>query len=143
MKFFQPQIQLAREAVLDEPDAYFLHVITFCPRTCFRADGHETDGSELANGLYKVILYLCQDPSLPDYNYITPIVHTLALGSIDFPGGEGNIEVQVRGVVLEDDGSGMRGGAKPPATPTNTGGRGTVGTTGADSISKPIDPDSL
>ncbi len=140
MKFFHPQIQLARETVLDEPDAFYLHIVTFCPRTCFRADGYEVDDSELSGGKYKVQIKLRQDPALPDFGYITPVVHTIALGSIAFPGGEGEIEVQVQGAVMESGGSGTRGDTNPP---TKTGGTGTVGTTGADSTSKPIDPDSL
>ena len=148
MKFFHPQIQLARQTVLDEPDAFYLHIVTFCPRTCFRADGYTTPGfgpnhETQAQGLYKVVINLLQDPALPDFGYITPVVHTIALGSIAFPGGEGEIEVQVQGAVVESGGSGTRGDTNPPTTTTKTGGTGTVGTTGADSTSKPIDPDSL
>ncbi|MCB0577074.1 MAG: hypothetical protein KDC61_21120 [Saprospiraceae bacterium] len=152
MKFFHPQIQLARETVLNEseyePDVFYLHIVTFCPRTCFRADGYETPGfgpnnETQAEGLYKVVIKLIQDTTLPDYGYITPVVHTIALGSIDFPGGEGEIEVQVQGAVVENDGGGMRGDTNPPTTTTKTGGTGTVGTTGADSISRPIEEDSL
>lgn len=142
MKFFHPQIQLARETVLDEPDAFYLHIVTFCPRTCFRADGYSTDAGELSNGLYKVSINLLQDPALPDFNYITPVVHTIALGSIDFPGGEGEIEVLVLGAVLEEGGGSVRS-ANPPKSTTKTGGKGTVSTTSAEDKSRPIDPGRL
>lgn len=143
MKFFHPQIQLARETVFDEPDAFYLHIVTFCPRTCFRADGYSTEAGELANGLYKVSIKLLQDMALPDFGYITPVVHTIALGSIDFPGGEGEIEVQVLGAVLEEGSSSTRGATNPPKSTTKTGGKGTVSTTSAEDKSRPIDPNSL
>ena len=143
MKFFHPQIQLARETVLDEPDAYYLHIVTFCPRSCFRADGYSTDAGELADGLLKVSINLRQDPELPDFEYITPVVHTLALGSIDFPGGEGAIRIQVLGAVPTGGSPGASRDANPPATTTKTGGTGTVSTSDADDKSRPIDPDFL
>ena len=139
MKFFHPQIQLARESVFDQPDIYFLHVVTFCPRTSFRADGFAFDDSALADNLYKVIVKLRQDPALPDYEYITPVVHTLALGSIAFPDGEGDIQVQVQGVALPRD----SGGSRDVDPPTQTGGTGTVGTTTAEDKSRPIDSNAL
>ena len=138
MKFFQPIIQLAREPMLDEPDAYFLHVVTLCPHTSFRANGHEVDSGELSNGKYIVRVKLLQDPNLPDYPYITPVVHTLALGSIDFPGGEGVVEVTVVGDVLAMASPGTR-----DADPPKTGGTSSTGTTGSDTPTKPIDGNSL
>lgn len=141
MKFFHPQIQLVREKILDAPDAFYLHIVTFCPRTCFRANGHSTNTEKLANGLYKVSINLVQDITLPDFPYITPVVHTLALGSIAFPGGEGEIEVTVLGTVIEESTAGTRG--TDPKTKTKTGGPGTVSTTVYDEIARPIDPDRL
>lgn len=143
MKFFHPQIQLARETVLDQPDAFYLHIVTFCPRTCFRADGYTTDAGELADGLFKVSIQLLQDPALPDFAYITPVVHTIALGGIAFPGGEGAIQVQVLGAVTEGGTAGTRGATNPPTTTTKTGGTGTVSTSDADDKSRPIDPYAL
>lgn len=142
MKFFKPQVQLAREIVLDEPDHYYLHVVTFCPRSCFRADGHETDAGELADNKYKVRIKLRQDPGLPDLEYITPVVHTLTLGGISFPSGEGEIEVSVVGEVTAVATGGTRN-VDPAPTTTKTGGTTTVGTTGSDGKTKPIDSDSL
>lgn len=141
MKFFQPQIQLARETAMDTPDAFHLHIVTFCPRTRFRANGHSTNSSELANGLYKVSIQLIEDSALPNFNYITPVVHTISLGSIAFPGGEGEIEVTVLGTVTEESSAATRDG--DPVTKTKTGGTGTVSTTTSDDIARPIDPDRL
>ncbi|MFN0215054.1 MAG: hypothetical protein ACKVT2_12430 [Saprospiraceae bacterium] len=140
MKFFKPQVQLARQTILDEPDAYYLHVVTFCPRTSFRADGYSVSDADLAEGIFTVTVKLLQDPELPDFDYITPVVHTLALGGIAFPGGEGWIEVQVMGAV---PGGAAAGGRGEPATTTKTGGKGTVSTTDADNKSKPIRNDEL
>lgn len=141
MKFFHPQIQLVRELILDAPDVFFLHIVTFCPRTCFRANGHSTDAGQLANGLYKVSINLIQDTALPDFDYITPVVHTIALGSIAFPSGEGEIEVTVLGTVIEDSAASER--STDPKTKTKTGGAGTVSTISADKKTRPIDPDKL
>jgi hypothetical protein len=143
MKFYQPQIQLARETVLDSPDAFYLHIVTFCPRTAFRENGFETPGfgpnnETMAQGLYKVIIKIYEDTSLPDFDYITPIVHTIDLGNIAFPGGEGFIEVQLQGAVFPTSGTGARSGTNPTST-TKTGGAGTVSTTSADNKSRPID----
>lgn len=82
-----------------------------------------------------------QDTALPDFNYITPVVHTIALGSIAFPGGEGEIEVAVLGTVMEESAAGTRDGN--PTLKTKTGGQGTVSTVSADNKTRPIDPDQL
>ena len=142
MKFFHPQIQLARETVLDQPDAYYLHVVTFCPRTSFRANGYEIDESELPKCKYIVRVRLLQDNALPDFRYITPVVHTMALGSVAFPGGEGLFEVTVVGDVLGENYSAARSDDPPPNT-TKTGGTGTMGSTSADNETKPLLFDSL
>lgn len=144
MKFFHPQVQLACETHLDEPTAYYLHVVTFCPRTNFRADGFLINDSDLlTEGIYTVEVNLRQDPALPDFDYITPVVHTLALGSIPFPMGEGLIEVQVKGAVFDAPASGARANTKPPSTKTKTGGKGAVSTVDADNKSRPMGSDNL
>jgi hypothetical protein len=135
MKFFKPQVQLARETILDQPDLFYLHVVTFCPRTRFREDGHEIDLTELSQNRCKVLVNLQEDPNLPDFYYITPVAHTFPLTGVVFPAGEGEIEVQVIGAVLEMGGSEARGN---PTTKTKTGGSGTVSTTTADSNPRPI-----
>lgn len=95
MKFFQPLIQLVRETGQGLPDDYFLHIVTFSPNARFRADGYDTDDSNLqSDGLLKVNVYLKQDTGLPDFDFITPVVHTFELGNIAFPGGSGTIRAQ-------------------------------------------------
>lgn len=140
MKFFKPQVQLVREKSLDPPDAYSMHIVTFCDKTNYRADGYSVDDSELSTGLYRVTVNLVQDSNLPEFNYITPVVHTMDLGFIDFPDEEGWFEVQVLGAVIEPSSANR---ADPPTTTTKTGGTGTVSTSDADDKSRPIDPNSL
>lgn len=143
MKFFKPQIQLVREPVLDRPDAYSMHVVTFCNRTNYRADGFSVNDSDLNDGLYRVTVNLIQDPSLPDFQYITPVVHTFNLGSIAFPGGEGWFEVQVTGAVIEATPTAANRDGNPPTTTTKTGGTGTVSTSDADGLTRPVDANAL
>jgi hypothetical protein len=141
MRFFHPQIQLARESVPNKPDAFYLHVVTYCPRTCFRAFGHFVDDSELDKGKYKVKVRLLEDPEMPDLMYITPVAHTIPLGSIDFPGGEGEVDVEVIGQV--PDPSGVRTRSGGPAQKTKTGGQGTVSTVTADTKTRQSEWDEL
>lgn len=141
MKFFKPQIQLARERQLDAPSLYYVHVVTFCPRTSFRADGHTIDDEDLHSGLYRVTVNLLEDTTLPDMEYITPVVHTIDLGEIEFPDGEGWIEVGVAGVDVEEEERSARN--NNPTTTTKTGGKGTVSTTEAEDKTRPIMANSL
>ena len=72
--------------------------------------------------------------------YITPLVHTLDLGTIAFPGGEGEIKVTLVGEVVAS-----RGATRDtnPTTTTKTGGTGTVSTTDSDDKTRPISENSL
>lgn len=140
MKFFSPIFQLDKKDVYETLSTeYFVHVVTFCPRTSFRADGYETDVSELDNGVFIVRVKLKQDPALPEMEYITPVVHTIALGPISFPGRDGVIRVDVIGEVYQTGMGLSRGADDPPAT----GGSGTQATSGAGSGTKPDDPNDL
>ncbi len=141
MKFFKPVVQLAREHQIDQPDLYFLHVVTFCPRTCYYASNYTVSTTNLANGLYEVTVKIMQDLTRPDMEYITPVVHTIDLGPIAFPGGEGWIQVSVEGDVPNTRNGATRDGN--PTTKTKTGGSGTVSTTDADDKSRPILESSL
>lgn len=137
MKFFKPVVQLARERHLTGPDSFFLHVVTFCPRTVYRADGHSVSSANLSTeGLYEVTVNLQEDSTLSDMEYITPVVHTIDLGTIEFPDGEGWIQVTVSGGP-QASGNGQRDAADPTTT-TKTGGSGTVSTMDADEKSRPL-----
>lgn len=134
MKFYKPQVQLVRKTILNQIPEYSIHAVTFCHRANFVADGFSTNDDELAEGKYKVTLNVQQDPNLPDFTYITPVVHVVSLGPIDFGGQEGVIEVQVEGGSLPDH-------AIPPGGGRSNGGSGTkstVSTTDADTDTRPM-----
>ena len=142
MKFFHPVIQLGKESG-ELADKYFLHVVTFCPRSNFQADGFGLEEEELAQGRLKVTVKLKQSPRLPNYEFITPVVHSIDLGAVAFPFEDCTIEVTVVGDVLQEPTSNTRSTDAP--TTTKTGGTGTVSTTQTTTSSgvKPADPDTL
>lgn len=136
MKFFQPQLHLVRDRQLDQPDIYYLHVVTFCPRSSFRANGYSVSDAQLQQeGVLSVTLQLKQDPGLPDFDSVTPVVHTIDLGAVPFPGAEGWVDVEVLGTVLETTGEGEPGAEK--VSKPKTGGKGTVSTTHASEKARP------
>ncbi|MCB0572548.1 MAG: hypothetical protein KDC66_22425 [Phaeodactylibacter sp.] len=126
MKLYKPQVQLVRRTNVDEPDDYFLHAVTFCGRTSYRADGHNTIPESIdENGVLAVELFLAQDAELPDYDYLTPIVHTIALGRPAAAGEAFVVEVSLT------DGGGNRAS-------TDEGNTTTVSSMDADEDSRPI-----
>lgn len=113
MKFFSPQVQISRVIGVEKPTIYTAHVVTFCDKTNYVADGFSTDTSELAQNLFILTVKVKQEASLPDIDYITPVVHTIPLGEIAFPQGEGFIRVQVKIMELANrDGNPTNGGVK-------------------------------
>jgi hypothetical protein len=107
MKFYHPQVQLVRERILDEPDQFVLHAVTFCPKTNLKANGHALQAGDNA---VDVSLFITEDPDLPDFDFITPVVHTIRLGSFSSGRSEGEFRVSVvvqksaisRGMMAED-----------------------------------------
>ena len=140
MKFFHPVLQLGKESG-ELADKYFLHVVTFCPRSNFQADGFSINNANLASGLLKVTVKLKQVAAMPNYEFITPVVHSIDLGAINFPIVDSDIEVTVIGDVLQEPTSNARSTDAP--TTTKTGGTGTVSTTKADDIIRPGDDPTL
>ncbi len=137
MRFFKPQVQIAKEPQFDAPPHYFAHVVTFCPNTRFRAGNVEISEAELqSKGIYHVTVKLVEDRDLPDMEFITPVVHTLALGEIPFPNGDGWIRVTV-----ESDSGGTAGNARDtnPTPTTKTGGSTSQNTAEATPRMRPID----
>ena len=131
MKLLKPQLQLVKKMVVDAPSHYYLHAVTFCPRTNFRAAGHEIDNTALAEyGVLEVRLKVGLDIELPDFPYLTPIVHTLDLGQIPFPDDEdGLFEVELE--VLGDNTREV--GAEKKKKPKST-----VGSSDAEEVGRPI-----
>lgn len=127
MKLYKPQVQLVRRPKLDEPDEYFLHAVTFCGRTSYRSDGHSPIPAQAdADGVLSVVLAIVQDPELPDFDYLTPVVHTLSLGSPVAKGQELIVEVSA------SDGIASRS-TTSESDPTTT-----VSSVDADEDSRPI-----
>lgn len=91
MKLFKPQVQLFKTITLDGPDHFYLHVVTNTDVTNYREDGFEV-GTIVDNKLV-VVVRAIPDQSIPDLFAETPVVHTIDLGVLDFPAGEGDIEV--------------------------------------------------
>lgn len=130
MKFLKPQVQLVRKRMEKNTDEYFLHAVTFCDSTNIRANGHELPLPTLnKDGKYEVNLLAIQDTDLPNHNYLTPIVHSIDLGSLPFGDEDGEILVTL---YIEEKGILLRGDNNRPA------GQGSVSTASADEEGKPI-----
>jgi hypothetical protein len=141
MKFYNPVIQLGKETG-ELADKYFLLVVTFCSRSNFQADGFSVNDEELPNGLLKVTVNLKQVAQLPNFEFITPIVHHIDLREVAFPFADCTIAVTVSGTVFQEPTSHSRAADAPPTT-VKTGGTGTVSTTQADDKIRPADDPTL
>lgn len=95
MKLLEPQVTLIRQSNLDTPDDFFLHAVTFCPQTNFRANGHAPIPRELdETGVWNIGVHILKDETAPDFHCLTPVTHTIELGS--FPGAkEGVIQINL------------------------------------------------
>lgn len=140
MKFFHPVIQLGKESG-ELADTYFLHVVTFCPRSNFQADSFSINDEHLAEGKLNVTVKVKQAAKMPNYEFITPVVHSIDLGEINFPFEDSMVEVTVIGDVLQEPTSNARAADTP--TTTKTGGTGTVSTGSATDRERPGDDPTL
>lgn len=131
MKLFKPQVQIFRRRMWEQPDEFFLHAVTFCPRTPFKANGYSIDKEE---NVIRVSLQIIKDPAAPDFEYLTPIVHTISLGSFEDQSDEGEIDVAV---VIESPVL-SRGGNEPPKSESTPAAQTTVKSTSADEDSRPV-----
>lgn len=137
MKIFKPQLQLVKQTNKDKSHDYYLHAVTFADRTSYRAHGVEALPTTLnERGNYEVNLLIARDSRLPDFKYLTPIVHTLLLGQLPFA-EEGDIEVNVFITELgkEDTGLSRLSGSK---NNNQRAGGSVTGTTSADGDARPI-----
>ncbi len=136
MKFYKPQVELAKIVDPTLPTEYVLHSVIFCRYTNFKANGYEVDLSDLQDeSLVTVTLKLDQDPNLPEFEYITPVTHTINLGAVNFPEGDGWIEIDVEGAVIEEAGR----AETPVKKSTKPGTKATVSTADADTKTRPGD----
>lgn len=124
MKLYQPQVQLVKRTHMDAPDEYWLHAVTYCDKTYYRPAGHSPlPKTADDDGVFRIELRIAQDMELPEFYLLTPLAHTIYLGSLPFDGGDGLVEVSLKVLV--------RGDEKPAGTVT-------VSTSSADKESKPI-----
>ena len=100
MKLFKPQIQLARESEKQTDgsfkDHYHLHSVTFCDRSNYRVSEEDSVIEPLnTEGILNVNLYIYPAPDIVDLNYLTPVVHTVDLGTPIEKGEEFTVYVHV------------------------------------------------
>lgn len=136
MKLLKPQVQIAKKVVVDASSHYYLHAVTFCPRTNFRAAGYAIDDSSLSEfGILGINLKVGVDLELPEFAYLTPVVHTIDLGQLAFPDDEDGlfeIELEILGDKSRETGTEK---AKKP--------KSTVGSSDAEEVGRPIGNDPM
>jgi len=101
MKIGTPVVHLKRDAGPNDSTIYNLHAITWMEHTCFESDGYEELPDELEDEVFRVVLRIKQNGAIPNMSLLTPIVHTVALDTIDF--GEANICVEVSVIDTSDN----------------------------------------
>ena len=90
MKLRKPIPQLTRKKLENGDYHYWLHVVTFYPKTNFVANGHfEIEQKLNEQNMFVIDLKVKRDHSLKKMNYLTPVVHTIEVGTTPFGGGEG------------------------------------------------------
>lgn len=90
-----PYVRLFKEQNFEGTEEYILHSVTFFNRTNYRADGHEPVPSVPTAGAWEIRLKVRKDPELPDHEGLTPVVHTLVLGSLPEEMGDVLVKVSV------------------------------------------------
>ena len=131
MKYFHPILHLLCRIHLDEPREYCLQAVTFCDRTQHRAQGHfELPHTLDENGFWCIDLKIGRDIELPDFESITPVVHTIELGPS--PSESDDFDIKVNVILL--NGSGRETNKKKP----KPAGSSVVKSTDADEDSRPL-----
>lgn len=95
------------------PDEFHIHVVTWADKTDYVADGHTIGG--LSGDTFSVTIKAKKDSNIRSFDYLTPIVHTINLGEISFPNGDGFIEVYFdkdTGGATKVAGNGNKNGAR-------------------------------
>ena len=117
---------MIKKTHVDAPNVYYLHCITYFNKTNLEAAGHLPISSDLdEDGRATIVLRIKENPDLPEFRCLTPVVHTIELGTMPFGDEEGLIRVIIRG-----------GGKDPGGS-----GESTASTTSSDEDEKPIGTD--
>ncbi len=105
MKLNKPQIQLVRRRMVDADDEFSLHAVTFFKQSNLRASGTYPIPTTLEDdGSLAVDLKVIEDPDIPYFEYLTPVVHTIELGVLPFANGDGLIKIRTIVERLSRDG---------------------------------------
>jgi hypothetical protein len=83
MKVFTPLVHLASKSILNQPTEYFIHVVTFMNNSKYKADGYDPLPLLPTNGKFTITLRVKEDAALPEMNLLTPVVHSLSIGTIN------------------------------------------------------------
>ena len=96
MEFYQPQVQLVRQRIIDQAPKYILQSVTICDRSNYCEDGYEPlPGGLNTEGCYEVNLCISQNPGLPALVSNTPVHHVIDLGQLPFGLDDGDITVNI------------------------------------------------
>ncbi len=133
MKLFKPQLQLAKELEKlnsgEFKEHYYLHIITVCDRSNYRAKEQDVVVKEEDSQVtIQVDLYFHKDPQIIDLGYLTPIVNTIDLGMPIKVGEKFLLRVDVHKSLPSRDGNG------------NSSGSNETSSTQADEDARPEDP---
>jgi len=58
-----------------------IHVVTWMDYTKFKSNGNVTLPTSAVDGVYQIILKVIEDSTVPNMQLLTPVVHTLSLGT--------------------------------------------------------------
>ena len=92
MKIAKPQVHLRKNT---STGTYMIHVVTWMDYTKFKSNGYVTLPTSPEDGVFQIVLKIAEDTTIPNMAMLTPIVHTLSLGSIELSSSRPFIEVSV------------------------------------------------
>jgi hypothetical protein len=92
MKIAKPQVHLRKNTSIG---TYMIHVVTWMDYTKFKSNGYATLPTSAVDGVFQIVLKITEDTTIPNMQLLTPVVHTLSLGSIELTSVRPFIEVIV------------------------------------------------
>ncbi len=96
LKLSKPQVLLHKRWMDEETIVYYLHSVTYFDNTIYLPDGNGPLSSEPDNdGVFHIELHVREDTEIEPLNYLTPVVHTVSLGSVPFDEENSKIKIQV------------------------------------------------
>lgn len=147
MSFNKPQIQLYKKSKVDASPEYILHCVTFFKKTNVRSAGHDPIPKKASDEdgikVLRVKINIKKDSAIAELEGLTPVVHTINLGS-PFGREDGYVDVELY-IEGEEELEKKREAATTRSTTTTTTGQTTkkqvgktsTGTADADDDSRP------